>query len=431
MGVHGSISPSVARRLFYSYDDRFSTSNQLIFLLGNQYLRHSACRAVNFKLKDNSEVVDEFTSIVNEPGVLARLERCRADLASPDAKKLLKKIMPLVNITGSKIPWGPLERKTATTHLYSMAQAVGAPFMFVTFSPKVIENELCLQFACSQDGKTDLATLRLNGNVGKRGLLLSTNPITAARAFEAIVQAFMDHLVGVSSTSTTRNSPLPRPGIFGPVTSAYGIHEVQGRGILHLHMLLFGSLDPAVVQRCCDDPLLKKQFCRVIDSIASATLEGHEDIRENAKRLRQAKDRQWQKNRVRLGAKGLPSLLEDSYDEDDEGDEGDEGDFAATQVPLGLKSPVDPVEYKHWLQDMLGKTFVDEEADHSWTVTDIVEDLVTCTDAGGVTSVKPLDDVKPLFQLQAIERSGQEVAATFNFHIHTRTCHKTNSKKKS
>ena len=244
-----------------------------------------------------------------------------------------------------------------------------------------------------------MATLRLNGNVGKRGLLLSTNPVTAARAFEAIVQAFMYHLVGVSSTTTTRNSPLPRPGIFGPVSSAYGIHEVQGRGILHMHMLLFDSLDPPTVQRCCDDPLLKKQFCRVIDSIACATLDGYGDIRQAAEQLRRAKDNQWRKNRVRLGAEGLPSCK----DGDSSGDNADD-DVATKQVPLGLKRAVDPVEYKIWLKDMLGQIFVDEEAGHRWEDKGITKDQVTCTAAGGVTSVNHLHDVKTILQVNAIER---------------------------
>ena len=375
LGGANTVSKRVVQRLLCSYDDRFATSAQFLFLLANQKIRHAANHAVNFKLRERTDRVEEFVRLVNEPGFSDKLNNCVKNPQGAEATELLKKILPLINITGSKIPWSPLERKAATTHLYSMAQSSSAPFMFVTFSQKGIDDKLCLEFACSQGGMKEPITLTVDLEINRRGRILSANPVAAARAFECIVQAFMDHLVGMSSTAERRKTPLPTRGIFGRVSSAYGIHDVQGRVILHMHMLLFGTLDPNTIQRCFDDQELTKQFCRVLDSIVCGSLEGYEDLREGAQKKRDAKkqsiaDRRKQStvnrdlgNQLGDAAGGGKILLPLQRPEKDNSDGKLDG------VAVGLRLAVDPAELV--IDIKAGTTFVGEEARNVWTIKNI------------------------------------------------------------
>ena len=134
LGEPGTVSEGVVRRLFCSYDNRFAISTQFLFLLANQKMRHSACKAVSFKLRDESDEVKSFLQLVNQPNFPAKLKRSIDVPGNGEGKQILKEMMHLINITGSKIPWGPLERRMTTSHLYSIAQSCSAPFLFVTFS---------------------------------------------------------------------------------------------------------------------------------------------------------------------------------------------------------------------------------------------------------------------------------------------------------
>ena len=146
-GGTGTLRQTAATRLMCHFDQRFSKNIHFVFLLANQKLRHEAVNAVNYRLNNSKENVLEFVDYVNQEGFSERVIEAELNQDGPEAKEILKKLLPLIQMTGSKLKWGPLERRNSISHLYTMAQHHGAPFLFVTFSPKVIENKLCIQFA--------------------------------------------------------------------------------------------------------------------------------------------------------------------------------------------------------------------------------------------------------------------------------------------
>ena len=322
-----------------------------------------------------------------------------------------------------------------------MAEALGAPFMFVTFSPKVIENELCLEFAVYQDmeKKKKLFSLMLNGNVAERGLLLSSNPVAVSRAFEIMVQGFFEILVGHRSTKGRKTGAKCVPGVFGPISGGYGVHEVQGRGVLHMHALLFGNLDPTAVQAFAHNKELREFFCSVIDSMVCGSLRGHDDIRTDAAKTRKLKAEVFAAHRAKLKAqRNSSSQLDKEVSQTSDLFPPNQG----IQVPLGLQKPVNPDEITDVMTERLvtGYGFREFEDGPFWSINTIIDDYAICDrlyDLGEAT--KDVEECKKNFTLKELEllykrdcinKGGQEIAAHYNYHTHCFTCHKSSSNTK-
>lgn len=122
-------------RLLKFYDGRASKNDRLLLYLAQMFMRHRAISNITAKTKIDSGK-DLVTYLNSEQYDID----CNAAAVNPKgtAGKILRtKIGPLIRLTGGKVPWGPLERLGAVSHLYAMHHTFGPPTFFVTFSPKV------------------------------------------------------------------------------------------------------------------------------------------------------------------------------------------------------------------------------------------------------------------------------------------------------
>ena len=139
--------------MLYHHDSRFACDAQFGFSLLSQLLRHAATHIIKTHLRSGSKKVEEFINLVNTPDFALQLEAAIHDPSTPEAKRLVAQLMPLLKVTGVKLPWSHHERRRSICHLYTISQNCGLPFLFITFCPKVIENELSLVFAAYKDGE--------------------------------------------------------------------------------------------------------------------------------------------------------------------------------------------------------------------------------------------------------------------------------------
>ena len=75
----------------------------------------------------------------------------------------------------------------------------------------------------------------------EQNLLVSRNPVAAARFFDFMIRMFIKHVLGVGTEHT---------GLYGDTSGYYGIVEQQGRLTLHLHMVLWirNALSPQEIR---------------------------------------------------------------------------------------------------------------------------------------------------------------------------------------
>ena len=100
------------------------------------------------------------------------------------------------------------------------------PAIWLTINPDDVGNPLCLRVAGVS------IPMNLPAKLRKRlqRTIITNDPVSAARFFKIIVDAFIKNIVRVGD---------PKGGIFGPCDSYFATTEASGRGALHLHCLIW------------------------------------------------------------------------------------------------------------------------------------------------------------------------------------------------
>ena len=233
----GSILKRVLKRLTRVYDGRVAHNYVLLMYVANVIYRHQSLGSTNARV--DSESAAEVVDIVNHPDWKARAEIIANNPTGPEAQALVKQIAPLVKLAGKKVPWSPLERLSASYHIYAMYHVFGAPAFFVTFSPKILTNQLMLRFGEMQSPEGDTIDLTLPKHLQHRVKLLTSNTIAQARAYELMLNAVLSVLFGIQPESRSHKTHEPKAGLFGMPTSYYGVTECQARNALHAHFVIW------------------------------------------------------------------------------------------------------------------------------------------------------------------------------------------------
>lgn len=71
----------------------------------------------------------------------------------------------------------------------------------------------------------------------KRAQNIAKNPLIAVIVFNFMIDALLKHLFGIDASH--KDFILRKTGIMGKVNAYFGVFEAQGRGSLHLHMLMW------------------------------------------------------------------------------------------------------------------------------------------------------------------------------------------------
>ena len=240
----GLLKQSTIRRLLLSADGRFARNKTFLFTLTNQKIRHANNRSISLHVDGKTEMSEKFVSFVNSEEFSELCQQAAANRNGKSARKLIRKVRPMINVSGITTPWSPLERSAAKGKLFSMAQVYGPGALFITWSPKALENMLVYRHAAMQLGFSDhdLARYMDADHFNDRVKMISDNPVAQARSFSHLVKGFCDILLGLpdyrdTNVGKTIFKKKPR-GIFGAPLSFFGPIETQHRGYLHLHVLM-------------------------------------------------------------------------------------------------------------------------------------------------------------------------------------------------
>lgn len=258
----GTLSRREIEHLLLQFDGRFAKCPAFLFSLFNQLQRHAAARDVSLRVKANHAAMHEFVELVNSPDFSSHLQHCLDQPLSRAARALSSKITNLARLTGSDVPWSPLQRRQALPRVLALMQYAGPASFFVTFAPPDMDSYLLLRLSHtttnhSWDFSAPLPSL------AQRKEMLASNPVAAAEVYQRLVRCLFSHLVGLSPAHTTRTAPPPvceRPvGILGIPVAFAGVTEVQGRQSAHGHYLVWCDVSPTVVQQFLDSPVVRTQ----------------------------------------------------------------------------------------------------------------------------------------------------------------------------
>ena len=275
LGGPGPMKNAQLHRMLKFYDGRVAKNPVLLLWLTNMRMRHKAIGATSAYARKESQ--EQLVRFMNHEQFERDCLVAEQDPSSTEAKELVQRVGPLLRLAGSKVPWGPLERLSATYHMYAMYHIFGPPAFFITFAPKTITNGLVLKFGCMQADEETEVDLHLPENLQRRVELLASNTIAQARAYSLIVRLVAEQLFGIPCTHHVRTTHKPVVGLFGLPNAFYGVHEVQARNALHAHLLLWvKAVDPKLVHRHVHRPDVRKKFVDIVNSTVTACTEDFE-----------------------------------------------------------------------------------------------------------------------------------------------------------
>ncbi|KIN96690.1 hypothetical protein M404DRAFT_162547, partial [Pisolithus tinctorius Marx 270] len=110
----------------------------------------------------------------------------------------------------------------------SLTRKLGTLAFFIMLNPHDLMNVLVSHFAGISKGEWRIMSSY------QRACLVASHPTTASLAFHEQIQAFVDVILRYKHGH----------GLFGTCTAYYGMVEVQGRGTLHCHMLVWVEGNP-------------------------------------------------------------------------------------------------------------------------------------------------------------------------------------------
>lgn len=246
----------------------------------------------------------QLQQFLNEDGYLSQLKSA-ADLPhSPNAKRILRIILPLINIAGKTVPYG----RTGSSHeAFSQMLNSGRFFSnlgwFFTANPVMHDYPLALRIGCA--GSTTLLNnwsdptghnFTVSDEVEGRRRVIDQHPLGAVLGYMRFVTSLTTHVLG---------APLPRPGdiirrtpqvpgvlpdgqhemfvrkrgCLGPISSWFVAQEVSKSLSQHMHGIFYSKFDWTFLRRIADNPLYNLTFGTYLDSIQCSGLSDEDWLR--------------------------------------------------------------------------------------------------------------------------------------------------------
>ena len=263
----GSINASATRHLMLQFTNRFQSDSGFVLVLANQLQRHTVLRSVSMLVKNEQSV--EFVEYANDPQLRVELEEAASDVKGPMARKVMRKILPLVAIASRPVPWGAVECGSCIGKLLAMMRRYGPISLFLTMAPDDAHNPLGLRLSVAHSGEDRFPAVpdnfleALRNRSGQVGTHVFTNaleledflqkqaarnPASSSLLFDHTMRIALNVLMGTPTADQAKRTtymherrpapPCPRPGTR---TVPQIPLRLQARGVRHRHCMLRGS----------------------------------------------------------------------------------------------------------------------------------------------------------------------------------------------
>ena len=172
-----------------------------------------------------SNVANEITSInvKDIEQVLSDLEQNRTSSLGRNAQ--VNTLLSQVKAVGGKVMGSAQSRSGLRTQIHALIFNQGLPSIFLTINPADINSRVALYFA-GVDLDLDAIIPKNLPSTYERAEIIASHPVATAKFFNRLI-------------TTVLETMIEGQGVLGPVKAYFGTVESQGRGSLHLHMLIW------------------------------------------------------------------------------------------------------------------------------------------------------------------------------------------------
>lgn len=158
-------------------------------------------------------------------------ERAGKPISSKAVQVLLKHLRAM----GGKVMGSDYARAVYRPQIWGTTAVKGPPNVWLTINPVDLHDPV-VQVFCGEEINMDDFDRTAGPGRKRRAENVARNPYAAARYFHYIIMAVMETLFNIQVTTHKVEGGM---GVLGEVEAYFGVVEAQGRGTLHLHMLIW------------------------------------------------------------------------------------------------------------------------------------------------------------------------------------------------
>jgi hypothetical protein len=163
-------------------------------------------------------------------------------------------------------------RASYRSQIWSTMLYKNPPSLWVTINPNDLHDPI-VQVLAGQNIDMDNFATTAGPDRQQRAENIAQDPYACAEFFHFLINLILEKLFGINAHARTVNTTT---GILGRVTAYYGVVEAQGRGSLHLHMVVWLENAPSaeVMQTLLANEDFRQRVAKYVDANIRAHLDG-------------------------------------------------------------------------------------------------------------------------------------------------------------
>ena len=191
----------------------------------------------------------------------------RNDIESNNA---LNKLLNHIRTIGGRVMGSTYSRMALRTKIHALIYNQCLPNIFLTLNPADIHSPVALYFAGVKIDLDNIQTEQLLDTF-RRAEIIASHPVATAKIFRLLITSILDTMIV--------------GGVLGPIKAYFGTVESQGRGSLHLHLLVWldHDLKPTDMKEKIQDADFREKLKAYLEDIIKEDLDDfkNEDVSEN------------------------------------------------------------------------------------------------------------------------------------------------------
>ncbi|CAF1215625.1 unnamed protein product [Rotaria sordida] len=176
----------------------------------------------------------------------------------------LNKLLHHIKTIGGRVMGSAYSRTALRTRIHALIYNQGLPSIFLTLNPADIHSPVALYFAGI---KLDLDNIQMGQlmDTYKRAEIIASHPVATAKFFHLLISNILNTMIS--------------GGVLGPIKAYFGTVESQGRGSLHLHLLIWLDHDmkPADMKEKIQNADFREKLKAYLEDIIKEDLDEFKD----------------------------------------------------------------------------------------------------------------------------------------------------------
>lgn len=255
------------------HDRRFRKDYQFPFIVFGVCQKREVCRSAVLQMRKSnySKQMDIISQLKPSDLVKASEEETKGVPFSSAAVRALRNQLSAVR---TRVKGTDESRQHVRSKIWGTSLIFNPPSLWVTLNPADSQDPIA-QVLAGADIDLDKFCKTAGPKSGERAANVASDPYASAQFFHFIIKTILETLFGIRKRSSGLG-PDRQEGIFGKVQSYVGTVECQGRGTLHLHMLVWLHNAPTSkeMQTALKTDEFRDKVSKYIGSIIRADIDG-------------------------------------------------------------------------------------------------------------------------------------------------------------